>query len=148
VEPLTELDSRGPQDTEQVGLRIGQRSDPGAVIALEGPLGAGKTTLVKGLARALAVEEGITSPTFTLVSQYRGSRHDRPVDLFHVDLYRLAHELELEDLGLEELMGGQGITVIEWGEKASSILPGDTVWVRICLLPDGLRRIRVEGMEL
>lgn len=131
-----------------MGLRIGQRCGPGAVIALEGPLGAGKTTLVKGLARALAVEERITSPTFTLVSQYRGTREGRPVSLFHVDLYRLGHERELEDLGLEELIGGQGITVIEWGEKAASLLPVDAVRVRIELAPDGVRRIRVEGLEL
>ena len=118
------------------------------MIALEGPLGSGKTTLVKGLARALAVEEPITSPTFTLISQYRGFLEGRPVDLFHVDLYRLAHEAELEDLGLEELMGGQSITVIEWGEKASSLLPGDAVRVAIELAPDGTRRIRVEGLAI
>jgi tRNA threonylcarbamoyladenosine biosynthesis protein TsaE len=148
VEPLTELESRGPEETAQVGLRIGQLSAPGAVITLEGPLGAGKTTLVKGLARALAIEEQITSPTFTLVSQYQGWRQGHPVDLFHVDLYRLAQEQELEDLGLEELMAGEGITVIEWGEKAAAILPGDAVRVRIDLLPDGGRRLRVEGLEL
>jgi tRNA threonylcarbamoyladenosine biosynthesis protein TsaE len=148
VKPLTELESRGPEETAQVGMRIGKRSAPGAVIALEGPLGAGKTTLVKGLAKALGVEEQITSPTYTLVSQYRGRRQGRPVDLFHVDLYRLAQEQELEDLGLEELMAGEGITVIEWGEKAAAILPGDAVRVRIDLLPDGGRRLRVEGLEL
>jgi tRNA threonylcarbamoyladenosine biosynthesis protein TsaE len=148
VEPLTELDSRSAKHTAAVGARIGRRCGRGAVVCLEGPLGAGKTTLVKGLARALAVEEPITSPTFTLISQYRGSLEGRPVDLFHVDLYRLAHERELEDLGLEELMGGQGITVIEWGEKAASLLPEDAVRVRIDLAPGGARRIRVEGLEL
>ncbi len=146
--PLTELASRTAEDTISIGLRIGRNCARGAVIALEGPLGSGKTTLVKGLARALAVEEPVTSPTFTLISQYRGSLEGSPVDLFHVDLYRLAHEAELEDLGLEELMGGQGITVIEWGEKASSLLPGDAVRVAIELAPDGTRSIRVEGLVL
>jgi tRNA threonylcarbamoyladenosine biosynthesis protein TsaE len=148
VGPLTEIASRAAEDTISVGLRIGRSCGRGAVIALEGPLGAGKTTLVKGLARALAVEEPITSPTFTLISQYRGLLEGRPVDLFHVDLYRLAHEMELEDLGLEELIGGQGITVIEWGEKAASLLPEDAVRVAIDLAPDGTRRIRVEGLEV
>jgi tRNA threonylcarbamoyladenosine biosynthesis protein TsaE len=145
---LLELEASDAGETARVGLRIGQRCRPGAVIALEGPLGAGKTTLVQGLALALAVEEIITSPTFTLISQYRGTCQGRPVDLFHVDLYRLAHERELEDLGLEELMSGQGITVVEWGEKAASLLPEDAVRVRIEFAPEGGRRIRVEGLEL
>jgi tRNA threonylcarbamoyladenosine biosynthesis protein TsaE len=143
-----ELKASDAGETARLGLRIGRRCRPGAVIALEGPLGAGKTTLVQGLAHALAVEEIITSPTFTLISQYRGTCQGRPVDLFHVDLYRLADERELEDLGLEELMGGQGVTVIEWGEKAASLLPADAVRVRFELAPDGGRRIRVEGLEL
>jgi tRNA threonylcarbamoyladenosine biosynthesis protein TsaE len=148
VGPLSELASATAEDTISVGLRIGRSCRRGVVIALEGPLGSGKTTLVKGLARALEVEEPITSPTFTLISQYRGLLEGRPVDLFHVDLYRLVHERELEDLGLEELMGGQGITVIEWGEKAASLLPEDAVRVAIELAPDGTRRIRVAGLEI
>jgi len=142
------LVSRSTADTIEIGRRIGRSLRPGAVIGLEGPLGAGKTTLVKGIAQALGVREPVTSPTFTLVSEYGAVLEDRPVPLYHVDLYRIGHLAELEDLGLEELLAGPGVAVIEWSEKAKAFLPEDCIRVRITLCPDGQRTLAVEGLAL
>jgi tRNA threonylcarbamoyladenosine biosynthesis protein TsaE len=143
-----ELISRDPETTIQAGRRIGDRLEAGAVLSLEGVLGSGKTTLVKGIALSLGIEEAVTSPTFTLISQYRGRRAGRELELVHIDLYRIHQERELEDLGLEEVFGAEAITVIEWGEKARSFLPPETVHLRLDLEPDGARRLVLTGLEL
>jgi tRNA threonylcarbamoyladenosine biosynthesis protein TsaE len=148
VLPESVLISPDPETTLETGRRIGERLQPGDVLCLEGVLGSGKTTLVKGIAESLGVEEPVTSPTFTLVSRYRGRRQGREVELVHIDLYRIAGERELEDLGLEEAMGAEAIAVIEWGEKAASILPPQAVRVRLELAPKGARRLRIEGLSL
>lgn len=86
------------------------------MVALEGLLGAGKTTFVKGIAQALEIDEQITSPTFTIVSEYRGA-----LPLYHIDLYRIGSSEEIELLGLEELIYGDGISVVEWADKAPEL---------------------------
>ena len=91
----------------------------GEIIALHGVLGAGKTQLVKGLARGLGFRGDVTSPTFTIVHEYRGGR----LPLYHIDLYRIPGEKEAIDIGLEEYLPGDGVTVIEWPERIASILP-------------------------
>ena len=105
--------------------------------------------LVRGIARALGIEEPVTSPTFTLVSHYPvpapARAPGRPTDLYHVDLYRLDGEEEAGELGLEEMMAGRGVVAVEWGEKAPSLLPADAVRVRLAILPGGGREIRIEG---
>lgn len=88
----------------------------GSVVALEGLLGAGKTTFVKGIAEALGIDEQITSPTFTIVSEYLGV-----LPLYHIDLYRIGSSEEIELLGLEELVYGKGISVVEWADKAPDL---------------------------
>ena len=94
----------------------------GEIIALHGVLGAGKTQLVKGLARGLGFEGDVTSPTFTIIHEYRGGR----LPLYHIDLYRIRSEKEAVDLGLEEYLPGDGVTVIEWPERIPSLLPPQT----------------------
>jgi len=143
-----ELISRDPESTVEAGRRIGERLAPGAALSLEGVLGSGKTTLVKGIALALDIREPVTSPSFTLISRYLGMRAGRELELVHIDLYRIQQVRELEDLGLEEVFGGQAITVIEWGEKARSFLPPDTVSLRLVLQADGARRLVLTGLEL
>jgi tRNA threonylcarbamoyladenosine biosynthesis protein TsaE len=143
-----ELISRDPEATIQAGRRIGDRLEAGAVLSLEGVLGSGKTTLVKGIALSLGIEEAVTSPTFTLISQYRGRRAGRELELVHIDLYRIQQERELEDLGLEEILAAPAITVIEWGEKARPFLPPETVHLRLALEADGARRLVLTGLEL
>ena len=139
---MVRLASTSPEQTVEIGRRLGAVLRAGAVVSLEGPLGAGKTTLVRGLAAALGIDEPVTSPTFTLVSSYEGPRK-----LHHVDLYRLDSTAEIADLGIEELCGGDAVTVVEWGEKARTLLPADAVTVRLEIDGAG-RRVTVEGAEL
>jgi tRNA threonylcarbamoyladenosine biosynthesis protein TsaE len=148
VRSIIELISRNPESTIEAGRRIGQRLPPGGVLSLEGVLGSGKTTLVKGIALALEIEEAVTSPTFTLISSYEGRRDGQNLRLVHIDLYRIDRERELEDLGLEEAFGERAITVIEWGEKARAFLPPETVTLRLNLEPDGTRRLELRGLAL
>jgi tRNA threonylcarbamoyladenosine biosynthesis protein TsaE len=94
----------------------------GEIIALHGVLGAGKTQLTKGLARGLGFRGDVTSPSFTIVHEYRGGR----LPVYHIDLYRIRNEKEAIDIGLDEYLPGDGVTVIEWPERIASILPPRT----------------------
>ena len=105
--------SHSPAETEALGERWGQRAQPGLVLALSGDLGAGKTQLVKGLARGLGVTARVHSPTFTLVNEYGGGR----LRLFHLDLYRLETPAQIQSAGVEEFLQPDGVAVIEWAER-------------------------------
>ena len=131
--------ARSPEETQAVGERLGARLEPGAVVACIGALGAGKTCFLQGLARGLGVESPVTSPTFVLVNQYRGR-----LPVYHVDAYRTESLSELLDLGIEELLHGDGVTVIEWADKLVPLLPSHTITVTITGLGDEPRRIAIE----
>ncbi len=105
--------SHSPAETGSLGERWGRAAQRGLVIGLSGDLGAGKTQLVKGLARGLGITAGVHSPTFTLVNEYGGGR----LRLFHLDLYRLETRGQLVSAGLEEFLQPDGVTVIDWAEK-------------------------------
>jgi tRNA threonylcarbamoyladenosine biosynthesis protein TsaE len=113
-------------ETLALGARVGTILRPGDVVALCGDLGAGKTVFAKGIARGLGVIDEVVSPTFTLVREY-----DAPVPLVHVDVYRLDHFQELYDVGFDELVGGASVTVVEWGDRVSAMLPAERLEVRI-----------------
>jgi tRNA threonylcarbamoyladenosine biosynthesis protein TsaE len=103
------------EETTELGRRLAAELRPGSIVLLRGELGAGKTTLVKGIAEAFnaAKAEDVTSPTFTLIHEYRGPE----VTLYHIDLYRIDTQRELDTLALDDLMTPQSILLIEWGEK-------------------------------
>jgi len=132
--------SRSPDETQAIGARLGARLGPGAVVACIGELGAGKTCFIQGLARGLGVETAVTSPTFVLVNQYRGR-----VPVYHLDAYRTESLTELLDIGIEELIHGDGVTLIEWADKLTPLLPEGAVTVRISGLGDEPRRIAIAG---
>jgi len=134
-----ELTTISPEETEAAGAGLGATLKSGDVVALTGELGAGKTVFVQGLARALGVGTAATSPTFVLVNEYRGR-----VPVHHVDAYRTTSLAELMDLGIEEMMDGDGITVIEWAERVEPLLPARAVRVRIAGVGDEPRTIVVE----
>jgi tRNA threonylcarbamoyladenosine biosynthesis protein TsaE len=107
------LETTGEEETAAAGERLAPHLEPGAIVLLHGELGAGKTAFVRGLARGLGIDpEDVSSPTFTLVQEYRGPRGT----LFHVDLYRLT-PVEVDDLGLDELSASGGIVAIEWPDR-------------------------------
>jgi len=107
--------TRSSEETVELGRQLARELAPPKVVLLRGDLGAGKTTLVKGIAEGLgaAEAEDVSSPTFTLIHEYRGSE----VNVFHIDLYRIDTQRELETLGLDDLYGGKNLLLVEWGEK-------------------------------
>lgn len=112
---------------------------PGAVVTLDGSLGAGKTTFAKGIGEALGIQEPIKSPTFTILSVYEGT-----MILNHFDLYRISHVEELETLGFTEPLYSGGITLIEWSDRADE-LPDDRIAVTLHIEPDYSRTITIRG---
>ena len=133
------LVSRSPEETQAIGERLGARLGPGAVIACTGELGAGKTCFLQGLARGLGVTTDVTSPTFVLINEYRGR-----LPVYHLDAYRTGSLTELAELGIEEMLYGAGVTVVEWADKLLPLLPAGTIHVRISGLGDEPREIRIE----
>ena len=127
-----------PEATAAAGERLGARLGAGDVVGLTGALGAGKTCFVQGLARGLGVTAPVTSPTFVLVNEYRGR-----LSVHHVDVYRTGSLTELLDFGLEELLDGEGVTVIEWADRCEALLPARTIRVHIEGVGDEPRRITI-----
>ena len=125
--------------TIALGERLGRLLGPGAVVALYGELGAGKTVLTKGIARGLGVRGDVHSPTFTLIHEHAGA-----VPLYHVDLYRIDEEREIESVGIEEYLEGDCVTVIEWAEKMRSMLPADSIHVTLRTTGETSREIVFE----
>ena len=130
--------SHSPAETESLGERWGRAGQHGLVIGLSGDLGAGKTQLVKGLARGLGIATRVHSPTFTLVNEYGGGR----LRLFHLDLYRLETRGQIVSAGLEEFLQPDGVTVIEWAEKmVNEEKPRRMIFVKIEILGGSERKI-------
>lgn len=120
----TETHSFG--ETLDLGRKFGSLLKPGDVVCLSGDLGTGKTAFTNGIAKELGIDSYITSPTFTLVNEYQGK-----YPLYHFDVYRIADPDEMFDIGFEEYLNGEGITIIEWGELIWQILPADIIKVNI-----------------
>jgi tRNA threonylcarbamoyladenosine biosynthesis protein TsaE len=131
--------SHSPAETESLGEKFGREAQHGRVIALSGDLGAGKTQLVKGLARGLGITARVHSPTFTLVNEYGGGR----LKLFHLDLYRLETPAQILAAGLEEYLQPDGVAVIEWAERIcdSRFTVHDLKKVQISIVNETERKI-------
>lgn len=117
---------KGLKETEEFGEKLGSILKPGDIISLTGDLGAGKTTLTKSIGKGLGVEDYITSPTFTLINEYKGR-----LNLYHFDVYRLEGPIDLYDLGFEEYIYSNGVSIIEWGDKIKEILPEERINIQI-----------------
>jgi tRNA threonylcarbamoyl adenosine modification protein YjeE len=131
---------RSMADTDKLGARIASGMGSGRVVAFEGDLGAGKTTLARAVLRALGVTENVPSPTFTLVQSYE----TREFPVRHFDLYRVETEEELDELGLDEALD-EGAVMIEWPERAKTRIPPDALRVALSISPDGARVAHVRG---
>ena len=136
------LQTKSTSETIRIGKRIGSLLLTGDIVAFVGELGTGKTQFIKGLAAGVGVENTkyISSPSFTLINEYRGK-----TPFYHIDLYRLKAEKEAEELGLEEYVGGDGITAIEWADRIPSLLPRELLWVQIRYTGKQTRSIEILG---
>lgn len=126
----------GPQETRELGRKIGALLKKNDVIALSGMLGSGKTTFVQGIAEGLGISAQITSPSFIIINEYSGR-----TPLYHVDLYRLQGENEIEDLDLADYFSRGGITAVEWSEKYKSHLPKNVYNIGLENLGDDKRKL-------
>lgn len=132
--------SHSAAQTRRFGARLGMLLRPGDVVGLEGDLGTGKTSLVQGVGQGMGVAEPITSPTFTLVAEYRPPPPAPP--LYHVDVYRLEDApQEALAFGLDDYLGGDGVCIIEWAERVESLLPPERLWLRFRHLGESKRGI-------
>lgn len=113
------IETNSERETFASGLRLGERAESGQVFALIGDLGVGKTVFTKGLAAGLGIEEPVSSPTFTIVQIYEGGR----LPFYHFDVYRIGDAEEMEEIGYEDYIYGDGVSLIEWADLISDILP-------------------------
>ena len=132
--------TESPQQTEELGERLGQALRGGEVVAYRGDLGAGKTAFTRGLARGLGIPMRVTSPTYTVVNEYTGGR----LPLFHFDMYRLGSSDELFDIGWEDYLARGGVCAVEWSEQVDDAMDG-AITVTIEVLSEEQRRITIEG---
>lgn len=139
-------ETNSPEETFALGVRFGQQATPGQVLALTGDLGVGKTLFTQGLAQGLGIEGPVSSPTFTIVQVYENGR----LPFYHFDVYRIADPEEMDEIGYEDYVYGEGVSLIEWAELIEEILPENCA--RIIIEKDldkgfDYRRITVSGLE-
>ena len=129
-------------ETTALGYKIGKKLKKGDIIAMQGTLAAGKTTITKGIAQALDISEEITSPTFCLICEYYGK-----MPLYHMDVYRLDGTEDFINLGVDDMLYGDGVCIIEWSEKIMDELPKNTIILRILPQDDNSRKIEIENFN-
>jgi len=145
VSPESVIVTHSPEETIELGRRLASLLAPPKMVLLRGELGAGKTTLVKGIAEGFnaASQDDVTSPTFTLVHEYRGPE----INVFHVDLYRVDTQRELDTLGLEDLFGDNHLLLIEWGAKFPRFVKECDVEIAIESLSENDRRFKISSAK-
>lgn len=134
-----ELISHSPEQTQKLGVSIGELASPGDIFLLVGGLGTGKTCLTQGIAWGLGIKEYAVSPSFVLVRELYGR-----LPLYHIDLYRLDHQEEIIELGLDDYLYGNGVCVVEWAEKGLKVLPAEHLLIEISYLSDTERCFRLK----
>lgn len=121
------LETYSEEETREFGKDLGRTAVPGSVICLDGDLGVGKTVFAQGFAEGLGIEGPVASPTFTIVQSYSRGR----LPLYHMDVYRLEDEDELEAVGGSEMLDGDGVCLVEWGSRTAGLMPPETMWILI-----------------
>jgi tRNA threonylcarbamoyladenosine biosynthesis protein TsaE len=134
-----DLVSHCPEETQRIGVCLGKLAQPGDVLLLVGELGAGKTCLTQGIAWGLDIEDYALSPSFIIMRELYGR-----LPLYHIDLFRLEHLAEIEDLGLDDYLCGGGVCVIEWAEKGLELLPPEHLLIEIDFLDDSQRSLHLK----
>jgi tRNA threonylcarbamoyladenosine biosynthesis protein TsaE len=129
--------SSNPDENRSIASEFARNLPAGTVLSLVGDLGAGKTEFVKGIGIGLGFCGEVTSPTFTILHEYRGGR----LSLFHLDFYRIRDERELDEIGLDDYLKAEGVSVVEWGDKFRHRLPADSVEIRLAIIASDKREI-------
>ena len=140
------VETFSPEETLELGRRLGQQAKPGEVYTLIGDLGVGKTVLTQGIAEGLEIEEPICSPTFTIVQVYEEGR----MPFYHFDVYRIGDIEEMEEIGYDDYFFGEGVCLIEWAQLIEEILPQSVISIKIEKNPEkgfDYRKITIEGKE-
>lgn len=114
------------EETEAIGEKLGRETVPGQVYSLDGDLGVGKTVFTKGFARGLGITEHVTSPTFTIINEYKGR-----IPLYHFDVYRISCEEEMDDTGYEDYFYGDGVSLVEWATLIPNLMPENAIHINI-----------------
>ncbi len=134
--------TKSEQETINLGEKIGRLLKKGDILAMQGTLAAGKTTITKGIAKGLEITDTITSPTFCLISEYYGR-----LPLYHMDVYRLDGREDFINLGTDDMLYGDGVSIIEWSEKIMDELPSSTIIIKLTPQDDGSRLIEIENWK-
>ncbi len=137
---MLDIVSHSAAQTQRLGMRLGELLLPGDILCLEGDLGSGKTCFVQGIGRGLGLKEAIHSPTFILANEHHSGR----IPLYHLDVYRVRGPDEAIGFGLEDYLGGDGVTVIEWAEKIRPALPDERLWITFRHLDESKRGLLFE----
>ncbi len=144
VQAADQLDfiSHSPAQTERVGVRLGEQLATGDLVLLVGTFGVGKTCLVRGIARGLGSTNMVTSPSFVLINEYQAGSLHQHIPIYHIDLYRLGTEAEVATIGIEELWNGEGICLVEWPERAQTLMPTTHLSIYLQHLSETKRQLR------
>jgi tRNA threonylcarbamoyladenosine biosynthesis protein TsaE len=132
-----EIITRSPEETQKIGLKLGELALPGDIFLLVGGLGVGKTCLTQGIAWGLGIKEYAASPSFVVIRELQGR-----LPLYHIDFYRLDHLEEIAELGLDDYLYGKGVCVLEWAEKGLSLLPEEHLLIEMSYLSDTERSLK------
>lgn len=141
---IFECVSHSPAQTARIGQRLGELLQRGDLLLLLGEFGAGKTHFAKGIAQGLGSPDLVNSPSFVLVNEYRAGATHAYLPIYHVDLYRLEDAREISGIGLDEIATGDGVCMIEWGQRAADWLPAERISVSLSYLSDTKRTLRFE----
>jgi len=136
------ITTKSSEETASLGEKIAQALRPGDVLSFTGGLGSGKTTLIQGICKGLGVKGWVTSPTFALVNIYQGR-----LPIYHLDLFRLRGMPDLKGINYEDYLYGQGIALIEWGEKIRELLPPHSIEIELTRIGPDQRRITIKGLS-
>jgi tRNA threonylcarbamoyladenosine biosynthesis protein TsaE len=132
--------SNSPAETEAIGRQRAEHIDVGSVLALKGDLGSGKTLFVKGLVAGLGSSADVTSPTFTIVHEYRGGR----VPVYHFDFFRVENQQAAERLGLDDYFFGDGVSVVEWADRFPELIPEQASWILFEIKSENVRAMTMK----
>jgi tRNA threonylcarbamoyladenosine biosynthesis protein TsaE len=142
---MIEIISNSPDETIALGKKTAGRLCTGSIIAIKGTLGSGKTCFSKGIALGLGIEENITSPTYTIINEYK---RDGCPTLYHIDAYRLNCDKDFEDIGGIDVLNSGGISIIEWSERLPNSIPKEAIFITIEIKDEISRTIKIKGLDL